>query len=57
MDQFGHFIRFPASAGNSSLYLPCQVYLANPAAAKLLECRTLQRDLNSLLSYVNAGHG
>jgi ABC-type transporter Mla subunit MlaD len=51
MDQVGHFIRFPASAGNNSAYLPCQTYFNNPDKAKAIECQSLQTDLNALLSY------
>jgi ABC-type transporter Mla subunit MlaD len=51
LDQLGHFIRFPASAGNNSAYLPCQTYFNNPDKAKAIECNTLQADLNAVLSY------
>jgi phospholipid/cholesterol/gamma-HCH transport system substrate-binding protein len=51
MDQIGHFIRFPASAGNASVYLPCQTYFNNPDKAKAIECKSLQESFDALLSY------
>ncbi|HYF24350.1 MAG TPA: MlaD family protein [Baekduia sp.] len=52
MDVNGHFIRFPATAGNSSLYsLPCQTYLANPDKKELVACQTLQQAMKTYLTY------
>jgi phospholipid/cholesterol/gamma-HCH transport system substrate-binding protein len=51
MDANGHFIRFPVTAGSTPVYLPCQIYYANPDAAKLLECQSLQQALQTFLSY------
>jgi virulence factor Mce-like protein len=52
MDQNGHFIRFPATAGSSPLYLPCQTYLGNPAYKnQLLACSSLQTILSSFVGY------
>jgi ABC-type transporter Mla subunit MlaD len=47
----GHFIRFPATSGSSPVYLPCQIYYGNPDKKQLLECDTLQQDLQTLLTY------
>ena len=46
-DQNGHFIRFPATAGSSPLYLPCQIYAGNPTTNQLLACESLQSLLSS----------
>jgi len=51
MDKFGHFIRFPATAGNASAYLPCQTYLLNPDKPKAIVCKSLQEALDAVLSY------
>jgi phospholipid/cholesterol/gamma-HCH transport system substrate-binding protein len=51
MDGGGHFIRFPATFGSSPAYLPCQTYVGNPDASKLIECESLQQALKDLLSY------
>jgi len=50
-DANGHFLRFPATGGSSSTYLPCQVYAGNPDKAKGIECRALQDILEKYLSY------
>jgi hypothetical protein len=57
MDNNGHFIRFPVTAGSASIYLPCQEYLGDPDAKKLVACETLQQALGSLLSYNPLGSG
>jgi hypothetical protein len=51
MDQNGHFIRFPATAGSSPFYLPCQTYLGNPSAKQLVACQSLQQMLQAFLNY------
>jgi virulence factor Mce-like protein len=52
MDALGHFIRFPATAGNSSVYsLPCQSYLANPDKDELVACQTLEQAMKTYLTY------
>jgi phospholipid/cholesterol/gamma-HCH transport system substrate-binding protein len=51
MDGGGHFIRFPVTVGSSPAYLPCQTYIGNPDASKLIECQSLQQALKDLLSY------
>lgn len=52
MDQNGHFIRFPATAGSSPLYLPCQTYFGNPAYGnQLVACESLSQMLSSFLNY------
>jgi hypothetical protein len=51
MDQNGHFIRFPATAGSSPLYLPCQIYAGNPSSKQLIACQSLQQTLSSFLGY------
>jgi hypothetical protein len=51
-DENGHFIRFPATAGSSPLYLPCQIYFGNPAYSKqLVACSSLQSTLSAFLNY------
>ncbi len=50
-DQNGHFIRFPATAGSSPLYLPCQIYFGNPSSDRLVACESLQQLLSSFLTY------
>ena len=50
-DQNGHFIRFPATAGSSPLYLPCQIYAGNPTTNQLLACESLQTLLSSFVNY------
>jgi hypothetical protein len=52
MDQNGHFIRFPATAGSSPFYLPCQTYLGNPAYHnQLLACSSLQDTLSAFINF------
>ena len=50
-DQNGHFIRFPATAGSSPLYLPCQIYAGNPSSSQLVACSSLQTILSAFLNY------
>lgn len=50
-DQNGHFIRFPATVGSSTFYLPCQTYINNPDAASLVACESLGRTLERLFGY------
>jgi phospholipid/cholesterol/gamma-HCH transport system substrate-binding protein len=50
MDANGHFLRFEATTGSSFLYLPCQTYIANPDKKQLLECKSLQTELNQILT-------
>jgi hypothetical protein len=51
MDENGHFIRFPATSGNSSFNsLPCQVYINNPDAAQIAACNSLQDALGAFLN-------
>jgi phospholipid/cholesterol/gamma-HCH transport system substrate-binding protein len=52
-DANGHFIRFPVTFGSSSTYLPCQIYLGNPDAKKLVECQTLQQAMQTFFSWIN----
>lgn len=52
MDANGHFLRFPATAGNASVSsLPCQLYLNNPDKAELVACRELSDALATYLNY------
>ena len=56
MDVNGHFIRFPATSGNSPLYsAPCQIYFGNPDAAQILACQTLQQAMKTYLNYSPLG--
>jgi phospholipid/cholesterol/gamma-HCH transport system substrate-binding protein len=57
LDQNGRFIRFPATSGSSPVYLPCQIYVANPDKAKLVECQSLQQAFDSVLSYLPPPRG
>jgi len=50
-DAQGHFARFPATAGSSSVALPCQTYVNNPDKDALVQCKSLQESLQALLSY------
>jgi virulence factor Mce-like protein len=51
-DENGHFIRFPATAGSSPLYLPCNIYAGNPAyKSQLIACSSLQSTLSALFGY------
>jgi virulence factor Mce-like protein len=50
-DVNGHFIRFPATSGNSAVYLPCQIYFSNPDKSQILACKSLQDALKSYLNY------
>jgi len=51
-DANGHFIRFPASIGLSSLYVPCTSSIVDPTAARVLACDTFQQALSNYLSYL-----
>jgi hypothetical protein len=51
IDPNGHFLRFPATAGSSSVYLPCQTYIANPDESQVLACQSLQTQLGEYLNY------
>jgi hypothetical protein len=49
VDNAGRVVRFPASSGNSSFYLPCQTYFGNLGdAAKLIACQGLAQSAQSL---------
>jgi phospholipid/cholesterol/gamma-HCH transport system substrate-binding protein len=50
-DQNGHFIRFPATAGSSPFYLPCQIYAGNPSSQQAIACNSLQSMFSALLGY------
>jgi phospholipid/cholesterol/gamma-HCH transport system substrate-binding protein len=50
-DQNGHFIRFPATAGSSPFYLPCQIYAGNPSSSQLVACSSLQTIFSAFLNY------
>lgn len=52
MDANGHFIRFPATSGSSSVYsLPCQSYLTNPDKRELAACQSFGEALQTYLNY------
>ncbi|WP_372787860.1 MlaD family protein [Paraconexibacter sp.] len=51
-DANGQFIRFPASVGASSVYLPCKSSLTDPDAASLLACDRFSDALASYLNYL-----
>lgn len=51
-DRNGHFVRFPASVGLSSVYLPCRTAITDPSQAELLACESLQDALRNYLEYL-----
>lgn len=51
-DGSGHIIRFPASVGTKSVYLPCKAALTDPTANQLLACDSLQTALQNYLQYL-----
>jgi phospholipid/cholesterol/gamma-HCH transport system substrate-binding protein len=51
LDNNGRYVRFPASAGNSSFYLPCQLFLNNPDASKLIACNSISTSLKTLFGW------
>jgi phospholipid/cholesterol/gamma-HCH transport system substrate-binding protein len=51
LDNNGRYVRFPVSAGNSSLYLPCQTFLNNPDARKLVTCQGLAKSMTTLFGW------
>lgn len=56
MDANGHFIRFPATFGQTPANsLPCQVYINNPDAAQIAACKSLNEALKDYLSYSPIG--
>jgi len=50
-DGNGHMIRFPATAGNNSLYLPCGTFVNDPTQSQIVACKTLEESFNTLLAY------
>jgi ABC-type transporter Mla subunit MlaD len=54
LDNNGRYVRFPASAGNSSFYLPCQVFVNNPDAAKLVACNSISKSVKTLLGWADS---
>lgn len=55
MDSLGHYVRFAASLGASSAYLPCKSNLIDPTASGLLACDSFNTALKNYLSYVPPG--
>lgn len=51
-DGNGHFIRFPASIGASSAYIPCRSSFVDADAASLLACDTFNQTLANYLQYL-----
>jgi len=51
-DANGHFIRFPASVGATSAYLPCTSSLIDPDAASQLACDSFNDALTNYLNYL-----
>jgi virulence factor Mce-like protein len=54
-DGNGHFIRFPASVGLTSVYLPCRSNVVDPNAARVLACDSLQTALKNYVNYFPPG--
>ncbi len=50
-DSNGHFIRFPASVGLSSVYLPCRTAITDPTAGQILACDALDEVFTNYLQY------
>jgi phospholipid/cholesterol/gamma-HCH transport system substrate-binding protein len=51
MDQNGHYIRFPATLGTKSVYLPCESDIVDKQATSALACDDLQTALQNYLGY------
>jgi hypothetical protein len=51
MDSLGHYVRFAASVGDKSVYLPCNSTLIDATASGLLACDGLNTALKNYLSY------
>jgi hypothetical protein len=51
MDSLGHYVRFAASVGPSSVYLPCNSTIIDPTASGVLACDGLNTALKNYLSY------
>ena len=59
LDENGRFIRFPASIGASSVYLPCTSKLIGTNSTSLLKCDNFNTALANYLSYLpklSGGH-
>jgi phospholipid/cholesterol/gamma-HCH transport system substrate-binding protein len=52
LDGNGRFIRFPASVGASSIYLPCTSSLIGSNSTSLLKCDSFNTALQTYLSYL-----
>jgi hypothetical protein len=52
LDENGRFIRFPASIGASSVYLPCTSSLIGTNSTSLLKCDGFNTALANYLSYL-----
>ncbi|MHB8691571.1 MAG: MlaD family protein [Solirubrobacteraceae bacterium] len=52
LDENGRFIRFPASMGASSVYLPCTSSLIGSNSTSLLKCDAFNTALQNYLSYL-----
>ena len=55
MDTNGHFIRFPASGGDSSTYIPCTSKYINGGASALAACDDLNTAISEYLNYTGPG--
>lgn len=51
LDPNGHYLRFPASAGSGSFYLPCQTFAGNPDSDKFVECKNINELVDTYLNY------
>jgi hypothetical protein len=51
-DSNGHFIRFPASIGLTSVYVPCTSSIVDPTAPRLLACDSFSKALQTYLNYL-----
>lgn len=52
LDENGRFIRFPASIGASSVYLPCTSSLIGTNSTSILKCDTFNTAISNYLSYL-----
>lgn len=52
LDPNGHLIRFPATGGDTTVYLPCKTQFVDPSQQQLAACDSLQDALRNYLKYL-----
>jgi virulence factor Mce-like protein len=56
VDDSGRFVRFPATSGNTPLYLPCQTYFSNPDDVnKVVACQSIKSALQMYFGDIPGG--